>query len=318
VSRDAAPVSYYGRPIVKEPVWKAEIPAYFFFGGLAGASATLSAAARAAGNAPLARRGLFTALLGVSISPYLLIKDLGRPRRFVNMLRVAKVTSPMSVGTWILSAQGTATGVAATCEALGILPRTRTAAHAAAGLLGPALATYTGALVADSVVPAWHGARRELPLLFAASSAAAAGGAAALVTPARDARPARRVAIAGGVLEAVLAKAMERRLGELVSEPYHRGEGGRYSRLAQAASLAGAGLTALAGRHRAGAAAGGALLLAGSWCERFAVYHAGKQSAADPRYTTLPQRARAAGNGGRAVTRRHAGVAFTAGPAATP
>ena len=100
------PLSYYGKPIIKEPVWKPEIPAYFFVGGLAGASAALSAAARLAGNEELARRSLFVAAAGVTASPYLLIKDLGRPARFYNMMRVFKVTSPMSVGTWIVSASG--------------------------------------------------------------------------------------------------------------------------------------------------------------------------------------------------------------------
>jgi hypothetical protein len=296
MSPDAAP-SYYGRPIIKEPVWKADIPAYFFFGGLAGASAGLSAAARAAGNEPLARRTLYTALAAMSVSPFLLSKDLGRPRRFHHMLRVFKVTSPMSVGTWILSAEGAAIAAAAACELADVLPRVRSVARAVSGVLGPAQATYTGALVADSVVPVWHEAGRELPLVFAASSAAAAGGAAAMLTPGRFARPARALGIGGGLAGAVLTKAMQRRLGPLVSEPYREGTAGRYARFATGAELAGALLMAVAGRRRAGAVGAGALLLAGSWSERFAVFHAGKASAADPRYTSLPQRARMAGAG---------------------
>ncbi|MGH2868647.1 MAG: NrfD/PsrC family molybdoenzyme membrane anchor subunit, partial [Solirubrobacteraceae bacterium] len=95
--------SYYGRPIVKEPVWTWEIPAYFFTGGLAGASATLGLVADVTGNKPLARSAWTAALAGVSVSPVFLISDLGRPERFLNMLRVFKITSPMSVGSWILS-----------------------------------------------------------------------------------------------------------------------------------------------------------------------------------------------------------------------
>ena len=296
-------LSYYDRPIIKQPVWKPEIPAYFFFGGLAGASAALSTAARAAGNETLARRSLYTALVGVSVSPYLLIKDLGRPNRFYNMLRVFKVTSPMSVGTWILTAEGTATTIAAACELAGILPRTRRLAQAVAGVLGPAMASYTGALVADSVVPAWHEGRRELPLVFAASSAAAAGGATASITPPRFARPARRLGIAGGVLSVLLTKLMEKRLGELIAEPYHRGAAARFARTATATSITGATLMATAGRRRGGAAVAGALLLTASWSERFAVFHAGKTSASDPRYTSLPQKARTGHGGTRAVTR---------------
>ncbi len=298
-----APLSYYGKPIIKEPVWQPEIPAYFFFGGLAGASATLSAAARVTGNHALARRSLAVALLGDSVSPYFLIKDLGRPKLFYNMLRVFKVTSPMSVGTWIFSAEATSTGVAATCELLDVLPRLELVAQAVSGLLGPAMATYTGALVADSVVPVWHEGRHELPLVFAASSAASAGGAAAALTRAPLARPARRLAILGALAEVAATKVMERRMGELVAEPYSKGAGGRYASLSQTTTLAGAVLMAVAGRRRFGAIAAGSLLLAGSWCKRFSVYHAGKLSAADPTYTSRPQKTRAAERGQPAVTR---------------
>jgi Polysulphide reductase, NrfD len=299
----SSPVSYYGRPIIKEPVWKAEIPAYFFFGGLAGASASLVPAARLAGNPRLATSAKIAATVGMGVSPLLLIKDLGRPARFYNMLRVFKVRSPMSVGTWVLSTHGTLVGIAAATQLAGVLPRVRIAAETIAGVSGCAMATYTGALVADSVVPAWHEARQELPALFAASSAAATGGATAILTPPRDARPARRLAIAGALGEVALAKAIERRLGPLVGEVYEQGEAGRYATLAERCTLAGAALMALAGRRRMGAAAAGGLLLAGSWCQRFAVFHAGKSSAADPAYTTIPQRARAAERGHPAVTR---------------
>jgi hypothetical protein len=296
-------LSYYGKPIIKEPVWKAEIPNYFFAGGLAGASAALSAAARAAGNDALARRALYVAAAGVTVSPYFLIKDLGRPKRFYNMMRVFKVTSPMSVGTWIIASEGTSTGIAAACDLFGVLPRVRTAAQTVSGFLGPAMATYTGALVADSVVPVWHEARHELPILFAGSSAAAAGGIAAALTPVAAARPARRLGLLGAAAEIVAHKVMERRMGELVAEPYKQGEAARYAKAAETATLAGGALMLLAGRSRARAVSAGALLAAGSWCTRFAVFHAGKASAADPRYTSLPQRARAAERGQPAVTR---------------
>lgn len=296
-------LSYYGKPIIKEPVWKAEIPNYFFAGGLAGASAALSTAARATGNDALARRALYVAAAGVTASPYFLIKDLGRPKRFYNMMRVFKVTSPMSVGTWIIASEGTSTGIAAACDLFDVLPRVRATAQAVAGLLGPAMATYTGALVADSVVPVWHEARRELPILFAGSSAAAAGGIAAGLTPVLAARPARRLGLLGAAAELVAHRVMERRMGELVAEPYKKGEAARYAKAAEKATLAGGALMLLAGRNRAGAVAAGALLAAGSWCTRFAVFHAGKASAADPRYTSIPQRVRAAERGQPAVTR---------------
>src|SRR4051794_15815294 len=199
-------LSYYGRPIIKEPVWQSEIPLYFFTGGLAGASDLLALAPQLSGNPRFRTSALAAATAGVGISPYFLIKDLGRPQRFLNMLRVFKVTSPMSVGTWIFSAESAATSLAVGCQLFGVMPRLRAAAQFVAGLAGPAQATYTGALVAQSVVPAWHEARRELPVLFASSAAASAGGAAAILTPPGSSGPARRLAVIGGAAELATAK----------------------------------------------------------------------------------------------------------------
>jgi polysulfide reductase-like protein len=288
------PLSYYGRPIIKEPVWKKEIPLYLFTGGAAGASALLVFGARVTGNPVLARRAMLVNLATIGVSPVLLIKDLGRPLRFLNMLRVFKITSPMSVGTWIVSASGGASATAGFCELFGVLPRLKVVSEAGAAALAPFLSTYTGALVADSVVPIWHEARKELPFEFAGSAAAAGGGLTAIVTPAWASAPARRLAIAGALLEVGAAQLSERKLGELVAEPYHRGKPGRYAKASKVCGLAGAGLMALAGKKRAGAIAAGTLLAAGSLLQRFAVIEAGRASARDPKYTTLPQRERAA------------------------
>jgi hypothetical protein len=295
--------SYYGRPIIKAPIWEPAIAWYFFFGGLAGASAGLGLGARLAGNERLARNATFAGMAGIGVSPILLIADLGRPERFYNMLRVVKLTSPMSVGTWILSGAGTALAVASGCEALGILPRVKLAAQTVAGLLGLPLTTYTAALVADTAVPVWHEARWELPFVFAGSAAASAGAAAAISTPPEQAGPARRMAVAGALLELTATQAMDHRLGQLVGQPYRQGTAGRFAKLAKRCTVAGAALVALTGRSRAGSAVGGGLLLAGSLFERMAVYRAGLQSAGDPKYTILPQRERAARIGTRATTR---------------
>jgi hypothetical protein len=286
--------SYYGRPILKEPVWTWEVAWYFFTGGLAGASAALGLGARLSGNDRLARAAFTVAGAGGAVSVPLLASDLGRPERFLYMLRMFKVTSPLSVGSWILATMAPAAVGAMVSDRLGIFPRLGRAAEVAAGLLGPALATYTGALVADTAVPVWHEAGRELPFVFAGSAAASAGAAAVLLTPAADAGPARRLVVGGAMLELGAAQAMERRLGEL-GEPYHQGPAGRLARLAKACTAAGTGLVAAGGRRRRGlAAAGAALVLAGSACERWAVYKAGFQSARDPKYVVGPQRARLA------------------------
>jgi formate-dependent nitrite reductase membrane component NrfD len=283
--------SYYGKPVIKEPVWEPVIPAYFFTGGTAGAAASLGLAARLSDNPALAKSATYVNAVAIGVSPALLIIDLGRPKRFLNMLRMFKLTSPMSVGTWIVSFSGLASALATSLEVLGRLPRAKLAAEAAAGALGPFLSTYTAALLADTSVPAWHEARRELPFIFAGSSAASAGAACALITPPRAARPARRLAVAGAALELVAAGVMERRLG-FVAEPYTHGRAGVLATAAKTLTAAGALTMGVQGRRRGGAVAAGALLLAGSLAERFAIFSAGLASARDPRYTIVPQRQR--------------------------
>ncbi len=115
--------SYYGRPVIKEPVWKnPDVPGYLFLGGLAGASSVLAAGAQLSGYRPLARAAKISALGAISLSAVALINDLGRPARFVNMLRVFKPSSPMSVGSWLLAGYGPVAGAAAVCEVTGLLP----------------------------------------------------------------------------------------------------------------------------------------------------------------------------------------------------
>jgi DMSO reductase anchor subunit len=288
------PASYYGRPVIKPPVWTWEIPLYFFTGGLGGASATFAWAAERAGSRELARRSWFIALGGISLSPLLLTSDLGKPMRFINMLRVFKVTSPMSVGSWLLTIAGAVTAPAAASSALGFpggrLGRT---AQAASGVVGLGVATYTAVLVSNTAVPVWSEARWELPLSFAASAAASAGAAATLATPVELAAPARRLAIGGAVVESAVTEVMEKRLGEL-GEPYRKGIAGRLAIAAKALTVAGGALMAVgAKRSRPAVAAGAACLLAGSVCERWAVFRAGFASAKDPKYTVGPQRDRA-------------------------
>ena len=168
----ASTASYYGNPIIKPPVWgELDIAGYLFAGGLAGGSSLLAAGADLTGRPQLARRAKLCATAAIGASLLALIHDLGRPARFLNMLRMFKPTSPMSVGTWIISTYASL-NMASTASALtGIAPRTGRAAGAGAGLLGPAVASYTAALIADTAVPAWHEGHREMPFLFVGSAA---------------------------------------------------------------------------------------------------------------------------------------------------
>ena len=292
----AEPRSYYGRPVIKQPAWTWEVPLYLFAGGLAGASAPLAFAAERAGNRELARAAWGGAMAGLAASPPLLIADLGRPERFLNMLRVFKVTSPMSVGAWLLNAMGAATTVAAVTPLTGRSVPGRAAAAPAAALLGLPLATYTGVLLANTAVPVWHESRHELPFVFGGSAAASAGAAAVLATDVAAAAPARRLAVGGAAGSLAAAGLMERRLGRL-GEPYRHGAPGVLARASRASTAAGAALMALRGSHGgAPARAAAGLLLAGSLLERWAVFRAGFASAADPSHTTGPQRERLPGD----------------------
>jgi hypothetical protein len=292
--------SYYGRPIIKEPVWQPEIPVYFFTGGLGGASSVLSLVARVSGNDLLARRSIYIGAAADAVSPLLLIADLGRPERFLNMLRVFKVTSPMSVGSWILAVSSAGSSGAAFLNAIGRLRRVGDVARTVSAVSGAPLAVYTATLISDTAIPVWHEARHELPFLFGSSAAASAGAAVVIGVPTHEAGPARRLAIGGALLENAVMLAMKRRLG-LLGEPYDQGEAGRYAKVAKACSLGGASLLALAGRRsRMASAGGGALVLAGELALRWSVFKAGFQSARDPKYTVLAQRERWARRGAEA------------------
>jgi formate-dependent nitrite reductase membrane component NrfD len=297
---------YYGRPVIKEPVWTPEIPLYFFTGGLAGASAGLAFMADTTGNEVLARRAWAAAMGGIAVSPVLLISDLGVPSRFLNMLRMFKVTSPMSVGSWILSGSGATTTLASANALTGLFPVLGRAAKPAAALLGLPLATYTGALIANTSVPVWHNARNMLPALFGAGAAASAGAAATILTPVRDAAPARRLAIMGAAAERVATNVMEQKLGSL-AEPYHEGPSGTLARTAKVLTAVGA--MAIGGwghQRRSAAVLGGAALLGGALAERFAVFRAGFASAKDPKFTVGPQRERVEAGLGRGASQRAA------------
>ncbi len=289
--------SYYGRPILKDITWSAtDIAGYLFLGGLAGASSVVGAGAQFSGRPALERTAKFTALGGISLSLAALVHDLGRPERFLNMLRVAKPTSPMSMGTWLLTGYGPMAGLSAASLATGLLPGVGRLAGTAAAGLGPAVATYTSVLVADTAVPAWHDNYRELPFLFAGSAAAAASGAGLLGAPVSEAAPVRRLAIAGAAVELAATRRLETS-GGVVAEAFGEGRAKSLLRAARVLTVGGAMGAAVSGRvpgkyGRVLAAAGGAALLAGSACTRFGIFEAGRISVRDPKYTVLPQRER--------------------------
>jgi hypothetical protein len=285
--------SYYNQPIINPPVWQErEIAGYLFTGGLAGASSILAAGAELTGRPMLARRASLCASGAITVSLGALIHDLGRPARFINMLRVFKPTSPMSVGTWILAVYSPLNFASSASAVLGVAPRAGRAAGVGAGALGAAVSTYTAALIANTSVPAWREGRRELPFLFAGSAASAAAGFGLIAAPSFESAPAVRLAVIGAAAELGGEKLLKRRLG-MIGETLEQGVAGRRLRAAKLLTAAGAVTAAALGRrNRIAAAAGGAALLAGSALTRFGLFAAGMASAEDPMYTVVPQRER--------------------------
>jgi hypothetical protein len=299
---DAEFSSYYGRQVVKPAPWKNEIPTYLYAGGLAAGSAVLAAGAELTGRRTLQKRARITALAALGVSTGALIADLGKPSRFLNMLRTVKLTSPMSIGSWILAGFGGVTGAAAVSEiAPALLPKgsrlnrplavVGRGSSLASGVLAPPLAAYTAVLLSNTATPTWHESYKQLPFVFAGSALAAAGGAAMILNPTNEAGPARRMAVGGAVLELVAAEVMHDSLG-IVGEPLRQGRPGQLLEASRWLTLGGAAATLIGGRWRPVAVLAGLAMNAGSALTRFGVFEAGIESAKDPKYTVVPQRQR--------------------------
>lgn len=292
--------SYYGKQILKSPVWDWRIAAYLFCGGTSAGAAMLAAGADLTERLALRKVTRIGSLVSILASLYFLIADLGRPERFHHMLRVAKPSSPMSMGTWILSAYGPGAGVPAVAE---LMPRRlrRTwlgrlvdGAARPAGLwaaaMAPGVASYTAVLLSQTAVPAWREAHPYLPFVFTGSAAASGAGLGMVLAPCDESGPARRMAVLGAGLEVVASRVMQQRLG-LVGEAYTTGRPHRLRQLSEVLTVGGA-LGAAVGRNRTALGVSGAALLVGSALQRFGVFEAGVASTRDPKYVVVPQRER--------------------------
>src|SRR5439155_13855630 len=284
--RNAQPMTpqrgYYGLPLLKEPVWTWEVPAYFFVGGAAGAAAVLGAAAQLTG----ADRGLVSdarwiAAAGSALSAPLLVADLGRPERFLNMLRVFKVQSPMSVGAWTLTAFGTFASAALFADEMR--KRTRLPVQligdasailsAATGLL---MATYTGVLIGATAIPVWSKHVSVLPLHFGTSALASA--VSMLELAGHNEQALNILGLAAAALETYIGYRIESDRSE-ASDPLRRGPTGITTRIGGFFSGP-LPLLLRIGRFRKAAAASSLL---GSLITRMAWVDAGKASSRDLR-----------------------------------
>jgi hypothetical protein len=248
---------------------------------------------------------------GVAVATGLLIHDLGRPERFLHMLRVFRPSSPMNMGSWILSTMAPlAAGSAILGETGGGLAVAGDVAGLGAGVLGGPLAGYTAVLISNTAVPVWQATRRSSPPAFIASSMSAAAGLLQLMrlSP-REGRIVRRFAVAGTVAELAAEQVLEREAArvERVARSLHPGRAGLLLRAAKVLSAASLALNLAPGRSRWRTRASGLTGALGSLAFKWGLFEAGRASARDPRATFHQQRA---GFGGAEVT----GRAAVAGP----
>jgi formate-dependent nitrite reductase membrane component NrfD len=307
--------SYYNRPMIKKPTWKWFIPLYFFIGGLGGGVALIGGLADLLGgqrHRATVRRARYIALIAALISPVLLILDLGRPKRFHHMLRVFKVSSPLSVGTWILLAFGLTSGAQAARQAaedkfilrresrLGRLARLLPGKplSLAQALLGLGLGGYTGILLAATAIPLWATAGVLLGPLFLATAVASGASALALLAGLRRGTPdddearadVETLATLSTVTQLGLEVAREAMTPQTTAQSLRKGA---WATIYRVGAVGGGMLTPLALRlpaqlrgrpvGRAISITAATLTLAGAVAERFAIVEAGKQSADDPR-----------------------------------
>ncbi|MFN2383740.1 MAG: NrfD/PsrC family molybdoenzyme membrane anchor subunit [Gemmatimonadota bacterium] len=287
-------IGYYGRPIVKPAVWTWEIPLYFFVGGMAGMSAVVAAAARLAeSDLDLVRAALWLGVAGAVASPVLLILDLGRPTRFLHMLRVFKWRSPMSMGAWILLAFGAAVTAAAALFEGTCRSAPGTAAYGAGLLLsgalwaaavsGALLATYTGVLIGATATPAWHTHHRSLPLHFGVAGLGSA--AAALILLHGPERSLVALGVAAAAIETLFGAWIELSRNGAADRALRHGWSGWTLRIAGLL----AGPVALALWFAAPPWCGAIAFLAGALVSRYGWIAAGRASGRDPAAALSPQ-----------------------------
>ena len=286
---------YYGMPLLKTPSWTWEVPIYFFVGGAAGASAMLASVGKLTrADQRMIRDARWLAAIGAALSPPLLISDLGFPRRFLNMLRVFKVQSPMSVGSWTLvsfSSAAAASAVLGELERRHVLPRIPVltdVAEIGAALTGLVLATYTGVLVGATAIPVWNAKVSLIPIHFATSGLSTA--VSVLELRGHTSSALNKIGIGATVVETAIGASLE--LGKKpATEPLHHGPTGWTMRVAgllsgpvplalRLLSLTSSSRSSRSDKLRKAAAISS---IAGSLITRWAWVYAGRASSKDPK-----------------------------------
>jgi hypothetical protein len=220
---ETPPISQIGHGMMKPPVWTWEVPLYFWTGGMASGAAFVALACDVAGDERAARISRLVSLAALAPSPALLVLDLGRPSRFLNMLRIVKTRSPMSMGAWALTVFGNLAGAAVGLDLLH--RRQAKAVGGANAIVGGYLGSYTGVLLAATAVPLWSRSRLFLGPIFVCTATATGAAACRLaIIAAGESQESTRVALnriqaAAMGAELLLSVINERRLDERIARP---------------------------------------------------------------------------------------------------
>jgi formate-dependent nitrite reductase membrane component NrfD len=289
-------VTYYDLPVIKQPVWIWTVPVYFFTGGVAGAAMVLGAVVQSLDGRRQSRFAElchWTGAIGGAVSSVLLTADLGRPSRFLFMLRVLRPSSPMSIGSWLLACATPLAGGSALLARAPVPLRTLSRTSGiAAGFLGMPLATYTGVLLANSAVPVWLATRTSLPLLFGASAATSLASVFELMPlPATERAIMHRFGIMGRTADLVTSRLVEYDAcsNGPVGATLKQGLSGALWKTAKVLTAASLVLSLFPGENCLLRRTTGILGIAGGLALRFAIVQAGKASARDPRATFRQQ-----------------------------
>lgn len=294
-----APATYYDQPMLKKPHWEWEVISYLFLGGVMGGSGILVALAddREDREADLARTARYVSFALASVCPIILVKHLGRPERFLHMLRIFKLKSVMSMGVWGLIAFTGPAALAATAQAArdGLLPRwmrylgPRAITNPLQALFGAFIAGYTGVLISATAIPVWAIGKRYIPAFSVCSGLAGAcalnAGILALSGGSEGTqRKLERLEMVASAAELILLESFRRHAGS-IGDPMFAGERGK--KLRSVTQLAGivapTVLNVLPGHSRFKTLLASALTLAGGYILRETLIESGKDSADDPK-----------------------------------
>jgi formate-dependent nitrite reductase membrane component NrfD len=306
----AAKSGYYGDPVLKPPTWTWEVPLYLFLGGMAGASTVIAVVAFVLGNVAVTRSALWVAFAGAVLSPPLLISDLGRPVRFLYMLRVMKPQSTMSVGVWTLLGFSGVTTLALLCRELlvrgyanSLFVVVEMVALVFAALFGMLLASYTSVLLSVTAIPVWSENRHRLPVVFLAGALGSASSVLELlgfIIPATQ-----LIGIVASSVETLMAIGVEARKRR-VDRPLRVGTSGRLLHISAVLSGPLPLILRVVWAHNIQARSIAAVsFLAGALITRYGWVSAGRASSHDPEALFEVQRSKSSGapDGARAPLR---------------